>query len=73
LKHSICRFRGSCGPRYFSIELGLPYFNPHSFRKTLAQLGQKTCRDIETMKAWSQNLGHEDLMTTFTSYGTLQP
>jgi len=49
----------------------LPYFNPHSFRKTLAQLGQKTCRDIETMKAWSQNLGHEDLMTTFTSYGTL--
>ena len=50
---------------------GLPYFNPHSFRKTLAQLGQKTCRDIETMKAWSQNLGHEDLMTTFTSYGTL--
>jgi integrase len=50
---------------------GLPYFNPHSFRKTLAQLGQKTCRDIETMKAWSQNLGHEDLMTTLTSYGTL--
>jgi integrase len=49
----------------------LPYFNPHSFSKTLAQLGQKTCRDIETMKAWSQNLGHEDLMTTFMSYGTL--
>jgi integrase len=50
---------------------GLPYFNPHSFRKTLAQLGQKTCRNIEAMKAWSQNLGHEELMTTFTSYGTL--
>jgi integrase len=52
-------------------QAGLPYFNPHSFRKTLAQLGQKTCRDIEAMKAWSQNLGHEELMTTFTSYGTL--
>jgi hypothetical protein len=23
---------------------GLPYCNPHSFRKTLAQLGQKICR-----------------------------
>lgn len=49
----------------------LPYFNPHSFRKTLAQLGQKTCCTIEQMKAWSQNLGHEDVMTTFASYGTL--
>lgn len=50
---------------------GLPYFNPHSFRKTLAQLGQKNCRTIEEMKAWSQNLGHEEIMTTFSSYGTL--
>lgn len=50
---------------------GLPYFNPHSFRSTLAQLGQKNCSSIEAMKAWSQNLGHEELMTTFTSYGTL--
>ena len=23
------------------------------------------------MKAWSQNLGHEEMMTTFTSYGKL--
>jgi hypothetical protein len=23
------------------------------------------------MKAWSQNLGHEEPMTTFASYGTL--
>lgn len=50
---------------------GLPYFNPHSFRSTLAQLGQKTCSNIEAMKAWSQNLGHEELMTTFASYGAL--
>ena len=51
---------------------GLPHFNPHSFRKTLAQQGQRLCRgNIEAMKAWSQNLGHEELMTTFTSYGTL--
>ena len=23
------------------------------------------------MKAWSQNLGHNDVLTTFTSYGTV--
>jgi len=34
----------------------LPYFNPHSFRKTLAQLGEKVCRTPEQFKAWSQNL-----------------
>jgi integrase len=48
---------------------GLPYFNPHSFRKTLAQLGQRLCRTPEEVKAWSQNFGHEDVMTTFRSYG----
>jgi len=56
---------------YVRAGAGLPIFNPHSFRKTLAQLGQKKCRTIEEMKAWSQNLGHEELMTTFASYGTL--
>jgi len=38
----------------------LPYFNPHSFRKTLVTLGQKFCQSPEEFKAWSQNLGHED-------------
>lgn len=50
---------------------GLPYFNPHSVRNLLARLGQQMCPDIESMKAWSQNLGHEDLTTTFTAYGAL--
>jgi integrase len=48
---------------------GLPYFNPHSFRKTLAQLGEKRCHTPEQFKAWSQNLGHEKVLTTFSSYG----
>lgn len=47
----------------------LPYFNPHSFRNTLVGLGQKICRTPEDFKAWSQNLGHEQVLTTFTSYG----
>ncbi len=48
---------------------GLPYFNPHSFRKTLVRLGQERCQTPEQFKAWSQNLGHENVLTTFTSYG----
>jgi integrase len=48
---------------------GLPYANPHSFRKTLAQLGERLCRTPEEFKAWSQNLGHEQVLTTFSSYG----
>lgn len=52
---------------------GLPYFNPHSVRKTLARLGQQVCRTPEAFKAWSQNLGHEQVLTTFSSYGRLEP
>ena len=51
----------------------LPYFNPHSFRKTLVQLAQTLCRSPEEYKAWSQNLGHEGVLTTFYSYGEVQP
>jgi integrase len=50
---------------------GLPYFNPHSFRKTLALLGGQRCRSPEEYKAWAQNLGHEDVLTTFRSYGAV--
>jgi len=51
------------------VTAGLPYFNPHSFRNTLVQLGQEVCRTPEQFKAWSQNLGHEKVLTTFLSYG----
>lgn len=48
---------------------GLPYFNPHSFRNTLVRLGEGVCQTPEQFKAWSQNLGHEGVLTTFLSYG----
>ena len=48
---------------------GLPYFNPHSIRKTLARLGETLCTTPEDFKAWSQNLGHNQVLTTFLSYG----
>lgn len=47
----------------------LPYFNPHSFRNTLVRLGENLCRTPEEFKAWSQNLGHESVLTSFYSYG----
>lgn len=45
------------------------YFNPHSFRNTLVRVGETTCKSPEEFKAWSQNLGHEKVLTTLTSYG----
>lgn len=51
----------------------IPYFSPHLFRDTLVQLGQQMCTTPEEFKAWSQNLGHESPLTTFTSYGQIDP
>ena len=50
---------------------GLPYFNPHSFRRTLAQLAEAMCKTPEQFKAWSQNLGHGGVLTTFHTYGSV--
>lgn len=50
-------------------QAGVTYFNPHSFRNTLVRLGQSVCQTPEEFKAWSQNLGHEQVLTTFLSYG----
>ena len=50
---------------------GLPYYNPHSFRNTLVKLGEEVCKTPEAFKAWSQNLGHEKVLTTFLSYGVV--
>ena len=40
--------------------------------KTLALLGGHICKSPEEYKAWSQNLGHEDVLTTFSSYGEIE-
>ena len=49
----------------------LPYFNPHSFRDMLVRHAMALDLSPEHMKAWSQNLGHADVLTTFTSYGAV--
>jgi integrase len=50
---------------------GVSYFNPHSFRNTLVRLGEERCKSPEEFKAWSQNLGHEQVLTTFLNYGSV--
>lgn len=43
-------------------------FTPHSFRKTLAKFGDEKCISLTEMKAWSMNMGHENLVTTISAY-----
>ena len=52
-------------------DAGLPPFSPHRVRDTLAELAKDHCRTPEDYKAWSQNFGHEDVLTTFRSYGSV--
>jgi len=49
--------------------VGLPYASPHRVRDTVSMLGQRKHMTVEEMKAWSQNMGHERIATTLTSYG----
>ena len=52
---------------------GLPSFGPHSFRKTLGLLANDHCRTPEDFKAWSLNLGHENIATTLSAYCPVSP
>lgn len=48
---------------------GLPYYNPHTFRDMLVRYAMSLDLSVMEMKAWSQNLGHSEVMTTLMSYG----
>lgn len=50
----------------------LPYFSPHRIRNTLVALAHKYCPNPEALTAWSQNLGHSNVLTTLTSYGEVR-
>ena len=54
-------------------DAGLPPFPPHRVRDTIAELASVHCRTPEDYKAWSQNMGHDDVLTTFRSYGSVPP
>ena len=51
---------------------GLAYYRPHNFRHTLARLGLRLCRTPEQIKAWSQNHGHDQVLTTLISYSRIE-
>ena len=53
------------------LAAGLPYYSPHTFRHMLMQIAYQRKLNPAQLKAWSQNLGHESLLTSLTSYGTL--
>ncbi|ABV94957.1 integrase family protein [Dinoroseobacter shibae DFL 12 = DSM 16493] len=55
------------------VDAGLPPFSPHRVRDTIAELASAHCRTPEEFKAWSQNMGHDDVLTTFRSYGSVAP
>jgi integrase len=50
---------------------GLPYYNPHSLRQTLMRVAYDRGLNPRQLKAWSQNLGHESVLTSLGSYGAL--
>jgi integrase len=51
--------------------IGLRYTDPHTTRHTLTHYGYTLNLSLEEAKAWSQNLGHDDLLTTLNSYGQI--
>jgi integrase len=53
-------------------QIGLPYFYPHSFRHFVTNMVERYISTPEQMKALSQNLGHENVATTFRAYGTIE-
>ena len=50
---------------------GLPYFNPHSLRKTIWLWGERNGFTLQQMKALSMNLGHRHMRTSIDSYGPM--
>jgi len=53
------------------LAAGLPYFHPHTFRRTLTRVGETMCQTTEDFKVWSQNLGHDGVLTILSNYGTV--
>lgn len=53
-------------------EAGLDYFVPHSFRHAAIAKARSLAKTPEQMKAVSQNVGHENLATTY-DYAPMRP
>ena len=51
------------------LNAGVQYYHPHSFRHLIVSMMSKTRLTEEEKRAISMNLGHENVGTTFGSYG----
>jgi integrase/recombinase XerD len=51
------------------LDAGVPYFNPHSFRHSVVDIFMERNPTEKQKKAFSMNIGHESVTTTFASYG----
>ena len=49
----------------------LPYYSPHRVRSSIVDIAYRWCKTPEEFKAFSQNLGHSNVATTLSSYGTI--
>jgi site-specific recombinase XerD len=54
-----------------ALKAGLAYYYPHSFRHAHVHLAMRSARSAEEIRAISQNIGHENIGTTLTTYGKL--
>ncbi|MEI7580081.1 MAG: site-specific integrase [bacterium] len=54
-----------------ALQMGLEYYSPHRFRHFAISEANRHAVGAEQMKAISQNVGHERLSTTFSSYGAI--
>ena len=61
--HTVCKIIKNA-----FVAAGLHPFTPHSFRKTLVKYGDQICTTREQFKAWSQNMGHDSVVTTISAY-----
>ena len=52
-------------------DAGFPPFSPHLVRDMIIELANDFCRTPEDFKAWSQNVGHEDVLMSFRAYGSV--
>ncbi len=50
------------------VAADLPPFAPHSFRKTVVRWADRHYPTREAFKAFSQNIGHDSIVTTISSY-----
>lgn len=54
-------------------DAGLSAYAPHSFRKTLVKWGDDRYQTREAFKAFSQNIGHDSVVTTVSAYCPVSP